>query len=261
MTAVFRYEFAMQVRRPSLWIVYGLVFVVIVATLPYWSLDLGMFRASVPREAMGVAAQIVVTLLPVVYGCLLADRPARDRVLRVDGVLDATPSSRTARLIGKYAGVCAATAVPFAVVYFGRAVAYAVVEGAPSALGWAAVTFAASILPGLVFVGALAFAGALLVPPMIFRVLFVAYWFWGNVIPARLMPTLSGTVFSATGEYARYGLLTPIPQEYGRGPEAVLDFLRPAYTPASAWLWIGVMIALAAAVLTLVRLHASGSAS
>ncbi|MEU8250643.1 hypothetical protein [Nonomuraea sp. NPDC048916] len=260
MIASLRYEFAMQVRRPSLWIVYGLVLAVMVAVLDYWSLDLDVYEVSVPKEAMGVAAQIIVTLLPIVYGCMLADRPSRDRVLRVDGILDTTPSGRTARLIGKYAGVCAATAVPLAITYFGRALLYVLVEGQPSALGWAAVTFLASILPGLVFVGALAFAGPLLLPPMVFRVLFVAYWFWGNLIPANLMPTLSHTVFSATGEYVRYGLLTPISPEYGRD-SAVLDFLRPDHTPATAWLWIGVMIALAVVVLSLVRLHASRSES
>ncbi|WP_188186713.1 hypothetical protein [Nonomuraea sp. SYSU D8015] len=212
MIATLRYEFAMQVRRPSLWIVYALVFAVLIVALPFGSLDLNDYEGSVGRQAMSVAAQILVSLLPIVYGCMLADRPSRDRVLRVDGILDATPSGRTARLIGKYAGVCAATAVPFAVAYFGRALLYAVVEGQPSALGWAALTFLASIVPGLVFLGALAFAGPLLLPPMVFRVLFVAYWFWGNLIPAAMMPTLSHTIFSATGEYVRYGIVAPPPR-------------------------------------------------
>ncbi|GGO71783.1 hypothetical protein [Nonomuraea cavernae] len=82
MIASLRYEFAMQVRRPLLWIVYGLVLAMMVAVLDYWSLDLGVYEVSVPKEAMGVAAQIIVTLLPIVYGCMLADRPSRDRVLR-----------------------------------------------------------------------------------------------------------------------------------------------------------------------------------
>ncbi|WP_433226792.1 hypothetical protein [Microtetraspora malaysiensis] len=41
-------------------------------------------------------------------------------------------------------------------------------------------------------------------PP--FRVLFVAYWFRGTIIPADMMPTLSHTIFAATGDYAAYGL-------------------------------------------------------
>ncbi|TDC97335.1 hypothetical protein E1292_37270 [Nonomuraea deserti] len=261
MIATMRYEFAMQIRRPSLWIVYGLAFAALVAVLPYWSLTGGSHGGNAVAGAMSRAAQLLVTMLAMVYGCMLADRPGRDRALRVDGILDATPSGRTARLAGKYAGVCAATAVPMALAYFGRAAAYAVAEGEPSALGWAAVTFAASTLPGLVFLGALGFAGPLLVPPMVFRVLFVAYWFWGNLIPAYLMPTLSHTIFSATGEYARYGLLAPLPDEYGRGPAAMFDVLRPGFTPAAAWLWMGVMVALAAALLVLVRLRLSRSES
>ncbi|WP_214318230.1 hypothetical protein [Nonomuraea sediminis] len=260
MIPTLRYEFVMQVRRPSMWIIYGLVVAFMVTKLAYWSLDLGESRPAVPRHAMVVAASIVMALLPIVYGCLLADRPQRARVLRVEPVLAATPSGATARLVGRYLGTCAATAVPIAVAYFGRALLYAVVKGEPAALGWAVVIFLAAVLPGLVFVGALVYAGTLLIPPMLFRVLFVAYWFWGNLIPPDLMPTLSHTIFSATGEYARDGLLAPLPP-YGVTVPGAFDFLRPAATQATALLWIGLMIALAVAMLFLVRLHASRSES
>lgn len=260
MIPTLRYEFVMQIRRPSMWIVYGLAVAFMVAGLAYWSLDLGEPRPAVPRHAMVVAANIVMVLLPIVYGCLLADRPQRARVLRVEPVLAATPSGATARLVGRYLGTCAATAVPIAVAYFGRALLYAVAEGEPAALGWAAVIFLAAVLPGLVFVGALVYAGTLLIPPMLFRVLFVAYWFWGNLIPPNLMPALSHTIFSATGEYARDGLLAPLPP-YGVTVRGAFDFLRPAATQGTALLWIGLMISLAVAILFLVRLHASRSES
>ncbi|MEU0564746.1 hypothetical protein ABZ297_05000 [Nonomuraea sp. NPDC005983] len=267
MIATLRYEFVMQIRRPSLWIVYGLVFAVLVATLSYWSLDLGLNDAHVPRRAMATAAELLVLLLPIVYGCMLADRPQRDRLLRVDSILDATPTGRTARLVGRYLGVCAATAVPFALAYFGRVLLYVVAEGKPSALGWATLFFLGSVLPGLLFVGALAFAGPLLVPPMVFRVLFVAYWFWGNLIPKDLLPTLSHTILTATGEYVRNAVAPrsleylPGDLEYADAPPAVLDFLRPEATPAVALLWVGLMVALTVALLSVVRLHASRSES
>ncbi|MCG5221049.1 hypothetical protein [Streptosporangium sp. KLBMP 9127] len=262
MTATLRYEFLMQIRRPSLWIVYGLVFAVLVATLPYLTLDLGFRDADLVKAAMTTAAKLIMTLLPIVYGCMVADRLVRDRRLGVDAVLDSTPAGRTGRLIGKYVGVCAATAVPLALVYFGRAVVYTVTEGKPAALGWSAVVFLTSMLPGLIYLGALALIGPLLVPPMLFRVLFVIYWFWGNLIPATMMPTLSRTIFSATGDYASYGFFL---QErlalYEGEPEAALDFLRPAFSPAVAWLWMGVMVALAVALLSAARLHAIRSES
>ncbi|MFI6600604.1 hypothetical protein ACIBHX_30535 [Nonomuraea sp. NPDC050536] len=260
MIPTLRYEFVMQIRRPSMWIVYGLAFAVTVAMLAYWTLDLGEPRPAEPRHAMAVAANILMALMPIVYGCLLADRPQRARVLRVDPVLAATPSGATARLVGRYLGTCAATAMPIAVGYFGRTLIYAVAKGEPAALGWAVVIFLAAVLPGLVFVGALVYAGTLLIPPMLFRVLFVAYWFWGNLIPADMMPTLSHTIFSATGEYARDGLLAPLPP-YGVTLPGAFDVLRPAATQATALLWIALMIALAVAILFLVRLHASRSES
>ncbi|WP_066376140.1 hypothetical protein [Herbidospora mongoliensis] len=257
MIATLRYEFLMQIRRPSLWIVYGLVFALLLITMPFWSLDMGLpLEGGTARQDMTTAAMILITLLPVVYGCMLADRPGRDRLLHVDGVLDATPTSGTARLLGKWAGVCLATAVPFAIAYFGRAVLWAVTEGDPAALGWAVVTFLAMIVPGLLFLGALAFAGSLVMPSIMFRVVFVAYWFWGNLIPPNTMPTLAHTIFSATGDYVRWGLLHPLPSGMVAYGEATLDVLRPAHSPATAWLWIAVMIALAAVLLSVVRLHA-----
>ncbi|MFC4008778.1 hypothetical protein ACFOY2_16220 [Nonomuraea purpurea] len=261
MIATFRYAFGMQVRRRSLWIMYGLAFAVTAAMPPFWTLDMGYDDGQEPWQGMATAARLLTSLLPLVYGCMLADRPVRDRVLRVEPILAATPTNSTARLMGAYAGACAATAVPFAVAYFGRALLFVVMEGQPSALWWATLNFTASIVPGLAFLGALAFAGPLLVPPMVFRVLFVAYWFWGNLIPKGMMPTISQTIFDATGDYVRNGLLAPPTVDYGPGPPAVFDFLRPASSPGTAVLWIGVMIALSAVMLFLLCLHASRSES
>ena len=271
MIATMRYEFRMQIRRPVLWIVYGLTYAATVAAFgsTYVTLDLGFGEGLTSKTAMISSASLLMSLLPIVYGCLLADRLIRDRLLGVAGVLDAIPAGRTGRLIGKYLGTCAATAVPLMLAYFGRAVAYAITEGEPAALGWAVTLFVTAIVPGLLFLGALALAGPLLMPVMLFRVLFVVYWFWGNLIPATMMPTLSRSIFAAKSEYVAYGLLdygsnltippnVILPPEgivYGPSPGASLNFLRPEATPAVAFLWIGVMIALAAAVLFLARLH------
>ncbi|WP_405139804.1 hypothetical protein OG589_24155 [Sphaerisporangium sp. NBC_01403] len=265
MIATLRYEFLMQVRRPVLWIVYGLAFAALVSLLRqgYVVPTPGSGDPDDPRPAMIAVSETVVALMPAVYGCLLADRLIRDRRLGVAGVLDSTPAGHTGRLIGKYLGVCAATALPIALIHLGRAVAFAVAEGRPAALGWALLLLVVKIVPALLFVGALALAGPLLVPPLLFRVLFVGYWFWGNLIPANMMPTISHTVFSANARYVEYGLfgdpyaapgVDAIP--YGPQDGAALNFLRPLTSPAVAVLWIGVMLAMAAAVLLLARLHA-----
>lgn len=270
MIAAFRYEFLMQIRRPVLWIVYALTFAVIVVSFgrSYVELNLGTDRHD-PTTAMIVSADLLMLLLPIVYGCLLADRLVRDRRLGVVGVLDATSTGHTSRLIGKCLGTCAATAVPFALAYFGRAVVYAIVEGEPSALGWAVAVFVTTTVPALLFVGALALAGPLLMPPMLFQVLFVVYWFWGNIIPPWMMPTLADTILSPNSRYVAYGLLGYRPAQqppavlvepgyytYGAVPEAALNFLRPEAGVAVALLWIGVMLVLAVSVLSLARLHA-----
>ncbi|WP_406318780.1 hypothetical protein OHA77_15320 [Streptosporangium sp. NBC_01639] len=275
MIATLRYEFRMQLRRPVLWIVYGLTFAATVAAFghAYVDLNLGGDEGREPRLAMIVSAILIMTLLPIVYGCLLADQLIRDRRLGMADVLDTTPAGRTGRLIGKYLGTCAATAVPLVLAYLGRAVAYAVAEGEPAALGWAAVILVADIVPGLLFVGALALTGPLLMPPLLFRVLFVVYWFWGALIPATMMPTLSHSILAPRNDYVAYGLLgygerfppdaTLPPGSYVYGPweGAALNVLRPEASPAVALLWIAVMIALAAAVLLLTRLHTARTES
>ncbi|MFD8560850.1 ABC transporter permease [Streptosporangium canum] len=275
MIATFRYEFRMQIRRPVLWIVYGLTFAVTVAAFghTYLDLNLGGDEGRDPRLAMIASASLLTSLLPIVYGCLLADRLVRDRRLGMSDVLDTTPAGRTGRLAGKYLGVCAATAVPLVLAYLGRAVAYAVTEGEPAALGWAAVVLVTAVVPALLFVGALALAGPLLMPPLLFRVLFVVYWFWGSIITPSMMPTVSHSILSANSQYVAYGLLgygerilpdailPPGGFVYGPWPGAALNFLRPEASPAVALLWIGVMIALAAAVLLLTRLHTARTES
>ncbi|MCT9932735.1 hypothetical protein N5079_21255 [Planotetraspora sp. A-T 1434] len=261
MIAALCYEFRMQVRRPVLWVVYGLTLAALIATFgeSYTMLDLGRGGGHDPKAAMVTSATITMTLLPIVYGCMLADRLVRDRRLGVAAILDATPSGRTGRLIGKYLGTCAATATPFAVAYFGRAVVWVIMEGRPAALGWSALMFLLGIVPGLLFLGALSVAGPLLMPPLLFRVLFAGYWVWGNLIPATMMPTLSHTVFAADSDYVPYGLLRlRMPDGMsttGPWPGASLNLLRPVATPSVALLWIGLMVALAAAVLSLARLH------
>ncbi|MEU4829817.1 ABC transporter permease [Streptosporangium sp. NPDC023615] len=271
MIATFRYEFHMQIRRPALWIVYGLAYAATVAGfLPlYLNPNLGQL-GDAPKTAVVVSTSLIMSLLPMVYGCLITDRLVRDRWLGVGEILNATPAGRTGRLIGKYLGVCAATAVPLALVHTGRAVVYAITEGEPAALGWAGAILVLAVVPGLLMAGALALTGPLLMSSVPFQMLFVAYWFWGSVVPASVMPTLSDSVLSPGAEYVVFGLLgyEPVPEpaphlivppghgRYPPWPDAPPDFLRPEAGPAVAWLWIGVMLGFAALLLLLARLHA-----
>lgn len=253
MRAAFRYEFLMQARKRSMWIANG----VIVALLGLVSArSLGdVLDDPSARETMASTAVLVNLVLPIVYGCFLADRLVRDNRLGVAAILDATPGSAAARLAGKYLGSCAAATIPPAIVYFGFAVLYAGVSGQPVALAWAAALFATVIAPAVLFVGAFALVVPLLIPAPLFRVLFVGYWFWGNAISPSLMPTLSQSLVTPLGSYPLQELFGyPAPNDgvriAGPAPGATLNFLRPEATAATAWLSIGVLLAIAALVLT-----------
>src|SRR5262245_7447376 len=201
--AAFRYEFRMQVRRRSVWLVPALS--ILLFLLIGGSLLRDLFD---PVEARTVAKAAMIdlglqlnALLPIGYGCLLADRLIRDDRLRVAPVLDATPARQTPRLLGKYLGVAVATAIPIMVIYAALAVAYALHRSEPAALSWALVTFGLVMVPGLLFVAAFALAVPLIMPAPLFRVLFVGYWVWGNLVGPEMMPTLARSVIQPIGGY------------------------------------------------------------
>jgi hypothetical protein len=254
--ASLRYEFRMQVGKRSVWIVPGLtvvLFLLIGGSLLRDLFDPAERPPAAKTAVIGLALQ-VHALLSIGFGCLLADRLIRDDRLRVAPVLDATPAGPGARLLGKYLGAGAATAVPIAVVYFGFAAAYAIHTGGPAALGWALVTFGVVIMPGLLFVAAFALTLPLVMPAPLFRVLFVGYWLWGNLVGPDMMPTPAGTLIHPLGGYPLVGLLDfhGIDGEdtlAGPVPGAALNFLRPDPTPTTALLSIGVLLALSAAAL------------
>jgi ABC-2 type transport system permease protein len=254
--AVLRYEFRMQVRKRSVWLVPALSILLIL--LIGFSLLRDLFD---PAEARTVAKAAMIELgiqlnavLPIGYGCLLADRLIRDDRLRVAPVLDATPARSGPRLLGKYLGTATATAIPIVAIYAVLAVAYAVHWGQSAALGWALVTFGLVMVPGLLFVAAFALTVPLIMPAPLFRVLFVGYWIWGFLVAPAMMPTLAHSVIQPGGGYAvnalldHYGIDGDL-ELAGPVPGAALNFLRPEPTAPAGWLSIAILLVLAAAVL------------
>jgi ABC-2 type transport system permease protein len=256
--ASLRYEFRMQIRKRSVWIVPALSLVLFV--LIGGSLLRDLFdpneRPPEAKIAMAGLAVQIHALLSIGFGCLLADRLVRDERLRVAAILDATPASRGARLFGKYLGTATATAVPIVLAYFGFVVAYTLNSGKPEALTWALAITGVVLVPGLLFVAAFALALPLIMPAPLFRVLFVGYWLWGNIVSPDMMPTLARTVIHPLGGYplaALFGFHGIDGDDTWAGPVpgATLNFLRPDPTPATAWLSIGILLLLAAAALTM----------
>jgi ABC-2 type transport system ATP-binding protein len=157
----------MQLRKPAIWIATVLPFAL-------WALFavLGNDSTGLQRHVQETSPKLWVVealgwftpVLPMVFGIVLADRLVRDRKLGVAELLDVTPTDRGARLVGKYLGACAATAVPVALVYLVVAVAFVVWREQPAALWWGLATFTVIVLPLLLLAGSLSFLGPQLMP-------------------------------------------------------------------------------------------------
>ena len=117
-------------------------------------------------------------------------------------------------------------------------------------LGWGLAAFAAVLLPGLILVTALSLAVPAVLSPAVYRVLLAGYWFWGNLMPPRLMPTLAATPLLPLGSYAADGL-------FARGVPGGLAglpyLLRSARSAAQATASIGLLLALALAAVVLLQ--------
>jgi ABC-2 type transport system permease protein len=164
-------------------------------------------------------------------------------------LLDVTPTDRGARLVGKYLGACAATAVPVALVYLVVAVAFMVWREQPAALWWGLATFTVIVLPLLLLAGSLSFLGPQLMPTPLFRVLIVGLWFWAAATEVESeFPSFAGTVLSLTMDYP-LGVFFDSANAT-TGPAGVaLDFLRPQPTTGTALLALALILGLAAAIL------------
>jgi ABC-2 type transport system permease protein len=209
-----------------------------------------VFAEPDPGAAMVFAGQLVTLLLPVGFGTLLADRLVRDERLNVRQVLDATPAGPDVRLTGKYVGACLAGGLPVVGSYLLLAAGHVVRHGDVAALGYAVAMTVAVLAPALLFVGAFAMLCPLLMPAPLFRVLFVGYWFWANLVHPAIMPTLNHTLLRPVNGYvmALFGadLAGPV-------PGAALNLLRPAPTPALAWTAVAVLLAMAVLALAAAR--------
>jgi hypothetical protein len=243
---VFAYEFRMQIRKRSLWIVMAvLIGVMFVGTGPNFTGNLPM--ATPPARVMGSWALTFNMLPPAGVGVLLADRLVRDDKLGVADVLDGLPVATGTRLWGKYLGTLAASTVPIAVAVLGSACYEAFQRGSSAVFGWALVAFAGINLPGLAFVAAFALLVPLAISAPLFRVLFIGYWGWGTFLNPDLLPTLNGSLLTPTGDYAGAGIFGTA-RIYASWP-GPLAFLRPALSAGAGAAEIVLLLGVAVAVL------------
>jgi hypothetical protein len=195
-----RYEFLMQIRRRSIWLV--LILTSFLSAI-LWLAFISDARA-LAVDAVMYLAQFAAWFLPVGAGLVLADRLARDKKLHVDEILDTCSGSLGARLVGKYLGSTLATVVPIILIYM-LGVGYILARfHDPHNLLLTLETFAAIPLPGILFVSGFSVALPVIIKVPIYQVLFIGYWFWANLMSPRFhIPTLTGTMLNATGPWAQ----------------------------------------------------------
>jgi ABC-2 type transport system permease protein len=196
LAGVFAYEFRMQIRRRSVWLVLGV-------------LGAYMLRVLIDQIGRERGDRLVVewawllqVLCPIALGILLADRFARDRRVGVDEILQTSPIADWLRLLGKYLGSTAATIVPIAIVYAIGVVYIAGSRDAGTVAALAVPAFGLICLPGLLFVAAYSVCVPIVMKVPLYQFLFVGYWFWGNLMPPQIMPTLRDTWLSPIGTVA-----------------------------------------------------------
>lgn len=233
----FAYEFRMQVRRPAVWIVLLLVIAATVAGshAPFRMLPLSLFpKDRIAGALAGAWAAALQALCPAAFGCLLADRVARERRLRVDELVESFPMAPGRLLLGKYLGTAAATLLPILAAYAAGAVYLTATHGT-AVLPQAAAAFVLTDLPGLLFVAAFSIGCPAVMPVALYQFLFVGYWFWGNFLPPSFrIPTISQTILTPRGHYAR---------------AAFFPGLAPAVAPTTGLASVALLLAVGALAL------------
>jgi hypothetical protein len=63
------------------------------------------------------------------------------------------------------------------------------------------------------FIGAFSIACTAILWVPLYQILFVGYWFWGNLLPDVGIPTLSTTILTPVGGYMCTGFFNPQGQE------------------------------------------------
>jgi len=226
--AVARYEFLMQIRRVTFWILFAVgALVPIIQFFNPQSFTHNANLVVTQQSVVVIEIADIAGFVALVTGLLLAGRVQRDHSLRVEEVLKAARPTPMTRLFGKFAGASLASFVPAALltaVGIGALVARYQDPGViPLALAVAALT----IIPATLCVGAFAIACGTFMWAPLFQFLFLGYWLWEQLDPKGPIPTLNGTVLSPSMRLVMTGV-------FGFTPFRTADL---SYYPAVGAAW------------------------
>ena len=226
--AVLRYEFLMQLRRITFWVIFAVG--AIVPVVQFFSPQNFTHDANLAISQHSVVVIEITDIagfVALATGLLLAGRVQRDRSLRVEEILKTARPTPTTRLFGKYIGATLASFIPAALLTaLGTGVLVARYQDPgviPLALSIAALT----IIPATLFVGAFAIACGTFMWAPLFQFLFLGYWLWEQLDPKGPIPTLNGTILSPSMRLVMTGI-------FGFTPFRTSDL---SYYPAVGVIW------------------------
>lgn len=208
LAGVVRYEYAMGLRRPGLWL--AMVLASVPTLLPR-VLSGPPGGASNPWPVAGLQAVAANVFLPLIAGIVIADRLPRDWQLGVAELLRSTPLTRRVQIAGKYLAAVLAVLTPTALLIAAATLVVTLRAGSASIVAPTALAFVAVNVPAFLFVAAFSLACPAVMPVRVYQVLFTGYWFWGNFLNPKAFPTINGTVLTASGVSAAHAFFgTPM---------------------------------------------------
>jgi len=210
---VIRYEYKMQARRRSMWLVFATIALIMLIAMPGYLIDSGQ-----NFQGMNLLQQVALVTwdlcwLPVIgMGIFLADRFPRDKSCRVDELFESTVGTLNTRLMGKFLGCLLGTLLPAFLSYCLAMGVLAFFERSLLVLPLSLVTYITIVVPGVCFVTAFTLACTSLMWVPLYQFLFIGYWFWGNMLGPRMgLPTLSTTILTPRGSFIAAGLFNAPP--------------------------------------------------
>ena len=148
---------------------------------------------------------------------------------------------------GTFLGAATASLVPLGFIYLALVGFIALAVGDARVLAWELPIFALMVLPGLLFVGAFSVVCTLALPVPLYTILFIGYWFWGNVVSPGRVPTLACTLLAPIGNNVAAGVF--------KVPGGTCFGVWTAATAAQGWESIALLMALAGCALAVGQLY------
>jgi len=205
---ILKVEFDMSIRRWGVMVIFGAVGLFYLVSSFWPSPSDPIWNTVSFNDLWKLAGQMAFSmnvLMPVVAGIAAADRMARDGKLNIEELLRSTQLRRWPYVLGKFMGVLLSLLIPVLVTTLLTAVVLVFKGCKPIILIYSLAAMALINIPAMAFVTAFSLACPMVIPVRVYQILFTGYWYWGNFLSPKVMPTLTDTILNAAGAYALEG--------------------------------------------------------